>query len=171
MDTKWLILSERMRKTGKFMLSRITPTALLRAVQTQRAVYKEQNGEVVAFAGLSETPEPLWLELGPNWVHEPLRGQGLASSLFPDRLSMIPQGRGIQVCSITSSEAAAHLARKHGFVEILPERWYLEVPWAVSCGPCDRTDVPNGSNYRLHCPLKGRLRPDLGVCIMLKKAF
>ncbi len=168
MSKKWQVLAERMRGTGKFMESRITPTSLMQAYQQNKSVLIEDQYEIVAYAGVWSTPDPRWLEFGAIWVSDERRGNRISSQMYVERMKLVPSG--YSVCSITSSDQAAHLALKHGFVEVGRDEWFRAVPSVVSCGPCDR-DIPGGYNYKLHCPYRAERRPDIGICRMFIKTF
>lgn len=152
--SKWDVLSERMRRTNVFMGSRIASASLQGAAEAGRAVWHEEvpGGAIIGYAGIWDTPDPEWLELGAIWVAEEHRRKGLGSDLYERRLAILPSGYNI--CVLTGSEEAAHLALRNGFAEVLTADWFLTVPSSVSCIPCDKAGKEPGTE-RPDCPLRG----------------
>lgn len=163
--TRWQILSERMKRAKAFMASRITPEVLEHAYRTGRAVIveRETDDEIIGYAGVWDTPDPLWLELGAIWVAEEARGHGHGTDLYDRRLALVPDTH--QVCVLTGSDEAAHLALRNGFSEVLEEEWFTTVPVSVSCIPCDKGKTPGVE--RPDCPMRAKLR----LCRMFIRDF
>lgn len=154
-----------MRQTDAFMGSRVTPASLESAVQAGRAVYVEAElgGEILGYAGIWDTPDPLWLELGAIWVAEERRKTGLGTDLYNRRLALIP--RAHMVCVLTGSDEAAHLALVNGFAEVGADDWFDKVPVSVSCIPCDKGKMPGVEHP--DCPLRAQIRK----CRMFTRDF
>lgn len=163
--TRWQVLSERMKRAKVFMMSRIEPEVLEHAVNVGRAVIveREAGGEIIGFAGVWDTPSPLWLELGAIWVADEERGNGHGTDLYNRRLALVPNTH--QVCVLTGSDEAAHLALRNGFVEVTEDDWFEKVPVTVSCIPCDK-DKTSGEE-RPDCPMRAKLR----LCRMFIRDF
>lgn len=163
--TRWQILSERMWRAKAFMMSRVQPDVLEAAVSLGRAVIieREPDGEIIGYAGIWDTPSPLWLELGAIWVADEERGSGYGTELYNRRLAIVPNTH--QVCVLTGSDQAAHLALKNGFSEVTEEKWFSTVPVSVSCIPCDK-EKKQGVE-RPDCPMRAKLR----LCRMFIRDF
>ncbi len=148
---KWEVLSQAMREENTdgsvFLAERISPEALRRAYEEQRAVFVEEDGRILGFAALWETAEVAWLEVGSLFVVRDARGRGLSSRLYPERLALIPPG--IRSFVVTHRPEAAHLALRHGYVEATKQDWHTLAPYALVCGPCDRR-----RDDKLQCPLQ-----------------
>ncbi|MCR4260744.1 MAG: hypothetical protein NUV96_00150, partial [Candidatus Colwellbacteria bacterium] len=77
-----------------------------------------------------------WKELGSLWVHPQFRDSGHASDIFMALMDMKPEETGVFL--ITKNPKVRHLALEHGWQSVTQEEWEEPVPWAASCGPCDR---------------------------------
>lgn len=148
--TAWNVLSDDMLLENKggaevFLAERISPPHLEAMYRAGRAVLRRRDWRIIAFAALWETERPDWMELGSFWVHPAYRGAHLGSTLYDERLALIPEGTHGFV--VSHNERAVHLALTHGFTEATRDSWQALAPYDLVCGVCDR-DVKD----RRTCP-------------------
>lgn len=152
MKDKWEVLSALMMSEGKdvFLFERISAYSLRLRYEMGLAVILELQGVIIGYAAIWDTESPEWGELGSLWVHPAYRGHGLAVILYKKRSELIPSG--MRSMTITHDARAAHLALEYGnLIEATKETWG-EVPFALSCGPCDR--VPE--EQKDTCPFRAK---------------
>ncbi len=137
MMNKWLVLSMRLRQENDLLGTRILPENLATITEAGRAACVENSdGEIIAFAATWYTPDPLWGEVGSVWVHSAYRGRGLAAKVFRDLIDK-SHHQTYKIFLITHEPKVVHLSLTAGLVEVSKENWN-SVPWAATCGECDR---------------------------------
>ena len=119
MQKKWIALSEKLLKTGKYHEARLTPRRLSGRYYAGRAVIRETfeetgNRTILAYAALWRTFRKDWYELGTVWVDEALRGNGLREKLMTEAVELAPDGANIFL--ITNVESIMRSAERLGFV-------------------------------------------------------
>lgn len=137
MDDKFEVLSAKLAQepAGTFLLERNTPKILRDLCQAGRAVVIEAGGAILACAFLFETADPQVCENGTLWVDPAHRGGHLASVLYSLRSELC---RGHRRFTINHDPKVAHLALANGAVMATKDTWFSHIPFACSCGPCDR---------------------------------
>jgi hypothetical protein len=143
----WAELSKCLQKEKTILGPRNTPENLKIIHDSRLAVVKIQNKKIVSFVAFWPTDSHSWLEAGSAWVSKIHRGKKYASEAFKKLMTLIPDGK--RVFAITHSvPQIVHLLKKEGFIEIPACSWDREVPFEVTCNPCD--NQPN-----INCPKKG----------------
>jgi len=121
---KWDVLSEAMyaenRDDEVFLKERITPERLREAYGRNRAVIIEQGDRIVGIGALWETDHPQWLELGSFFVPRDMRGGGIGSRIYRQRLELVPGG--MRCFTVTHNPKAVQLAKRHGFSSLTVRR-------------------------------------------------
>ncbi len=141
----WSQLATHLTQESAILCGRVDANALRHMHKNGNAVVRVRDSQIVGFAALYETDTNGWFELGSVWVQPECRDLGIASSIFADLVKLASDRR---VFTITHNPKIVHLAKKAGFVEATSSQvWLREVPFAATCGPCDRVKQKQG------CPL------------------
>ena len=131
---KLAVLCRKMVTEEALLGGQLTPDYLQQAIQEGRAIFIEQNLEIIAFGAL--WARECSTELGSLWVATEHRGKKLASKVFGRLVGHVTNRPPLFL--ITHVPQVIHLAQKCGMCESNRENWTKIVPWSASCGPCDR---------------------------------
>ena len=135
-DHYWKSLEQAIQKEKAIMGYRNTAENLKELHQKGRAVAILDGQEgLIAFGGLWNTLDVQCLEAGSFWVHPKYRGRKFSTRMFEQLSGLIEKGK-ISVC-ITHNEKIVHLLQKNSWTEATADSWEVNVPFHVSCGPCD----------------------------------
>lgn len=135
-NEEWEKLAAAIQKEEAIMGYRNTAKNLKELHEKECAVaIINERGEIIAFGGLWNTLDEHCLEAGSFWVHFEHRGKKYSSEMF-SQLSRLIAEEKIALC-ITHNEKVVHLLVKNGWVESTKENWDAQIPFRVSCGPCD----------------------------------
>lgn len=131
----WYKLADTLHLEPDLLGERITAENLRALYEKGHAVVHVEDGEIIGYAALWETPHPKWLEVGSVWVHQNHRDKKIASLLFKECVAR--GGNGWSILVVTHNPKVIHLAQQVGFMEATCTTWF-DLPWEVTCGPCDR---------------------------------
>lgn len=131
-EQECVVLSERLRATGKFYAPRLAPEHLETAIRERRAVVKTVDGEPVAFAALWSTNREDWLELGTVWVAEGHRGNGLRHTMMAIAAELASPNKKIFL--MTDVEGVMKSAKVLGLTPMTTASYPRLLRWASEVG-------------------------------------
>lgn len=144
MTDKWTVLSQSLGcESDTMLLTRTDPDSLRTMHDQGLCVIKELDGVITAFGCVWPSHE-----IGTVWVMPKYRGEHHASSIFAALVRQVPE-RGYCFV-ITHVAKIVHLCKAHGFTEATIESWSDMVPFADTCGVCDRV----AESERGTCPFR-----------------
>lgn len=148
---QWVVLSKNLNEESEIMGERASPENLQKMVEDGLAFYlMDENEMIIAFYALYQIPEhPEMFEFGSLWVHPKYRKQGnakLVTKKCVDRITQLHAENQDKkyvafIISFNGNETVLHLAQNHDFKLTERSEWEKDVPWAVSCGVCDKYDT------------------------------
>ena len=120
MEQQVKLLSDRLKAVGKFYAPRIEPAPLAAAIREGRTVMRWHNDAIEAFAALWPAKgNKNWIEIGPVWVGEKLKGSGVSAELLREAVNLLPLGANSFL--ITDKGKIREIAKDLSFVPITEE--------------------------------------------------
>jgi hypothetical protein len=132
-EQKWLDLSRTLKKTRAYFDQRITPESLAGAYFLRRAVTREIDEAIIAYAALWSSSHPQWRELGTVWVAEEHCGNGVMREMVNELITvrLLPDEEWF---FITKDPRVIRIADWYSFKAVTTESRRDLLAWASEVG-------------------------------------